>query len=194
MISKKDLNQGYTSYIKDNTESKLETPPDLNTDKKVKKIIYPKGYFSILFITLLTIGVFLLSYFLWMDKVTNPKDEFEQAIYKNMTTAKVVVNSISIALAVGFFLNLLWLISRQLVFTKSKYSSKKMMEVMTFKNMRRKRNLTINSLAVNNITSYYDYEKYCEMKKLTTRLTFWISFITYTILFVISIILTFTIV
>lgn len=60
----KDINQGYQKYSKD-YESKLkligensEESVDDKKTKKMKQIRYPHGYFSVFFITLITVAVF----------------------------------------------------------------------------------------------------------------------------------------
>lgn len=191
MISKKDLNQGYKKYSND-SESKLNTTEKIN-NQKAEKVRYPHGYFTVLFISLITIGVFLLNYFLnWITvDVVASEDSQEVIGQETINVQRSVTYCLAVAFTVGFLLNVVWLISRQLFSLKIKYTSRKMMEILTFKNQRRKRNLTFSTLAVNNINSFYDYQKFCEMKKLTTSLVFWISFIIYTICFIVTTIISF---
>lgn len=180
----KDINQGYQKYSKD-YESKLkligeksEESVDGKKTKKVKQIRYPHGYFSVFFITLITVAVFLLYYFFHKADYSNP----------DYTVEKNVVYSLSVAFAIGFFLNLVWLFSRRITSLKFRYTSRKMMEIFTFKDQRKKKNLAFSSLAVNNINNFSDYQKFCEMKKLTTAFIFWISFGIYTVAFIATII------
>lgn len=191
MVSKKDLNQGYKKYSND-SESKLNTVEEIN-NQKVKKVRYPHGYFTVLFISLITIGVFLLNYFLNWITVDVVASEGSQEVIgqETINVQRSVAYCLAVAFTVGFLLNVVWLISRQLFSLKIKYTSRKMMEILTFKNQRRKRNLTFSTLAVNNINSFYDYQKFCEMKKLTTSLVFWISFTIYTICFIVATIISF---
>ncbi|MDE5553285.1 MAG: hypothetical protein K2I67_01945 [Malacoplasma sp.] len=191
MISKKDLNQGYKKYSND-SESKLNTTEKIN-NQKVKEVRYPHGYFTVLFISLITIGVFLLNYFLnWITVDVVASQGSQEVIgQETINVQRSVTYCLAVAFTVGFLLNVVWLISRQLFSLKIKYTSRKMMEILTFKNQRKKRNLTFSTLAVNNINSFYDYQKFCEMKKLTTSLVFWISFTIYTICFIVTTIISF---
>ncbi len=171
-INKKMI-QGHNKYINNesNNESKLKSDTfSNNTNKSLK---YSKGIFGFIFIFVLCIAGFLFTYFYGK---------------------KSLLDSFSVSSAIGFFSSLIWLTSRQSFSLKIKYSSRKFWDYMTFKEKRKEKNLVINSLAINNINSFDEYEEYVMREKKNSTITFYFSFVFYSLYFLICIILSFTIV
>ena len=176
------INQGYVKYGKDNKESLLtsNSPEILKQAEKTTKVKYPKGYLTVGFITTVTIAAFLVCYFYDRD-------------YENPEINMPWSDCLSVAFGIGFFLNLLWLVWRQHFGLKSKFAGRQMLDVITFRQFREKRDWVIRSYAWNNVKTFADYQEYLVNKKKHTTKVFYISLSSYTVLFFISIILSFTV-
>lgn len=187
-----NFNKGYSKYTKESVVSKLtlEDSNENNINKENKKINkYPKGYLYVFFISIITITIFLLCFLIKRPVDVEPNGDDIKIVYGNMSWS----NSLSIAFGVGFFLNIMWLISRQLLSLRSKFTGKKMWDYFTFKPIRERRNFVIRSWAINDVKNFSEYEQYCLIKKKTTAKVFYISISIYTILFIVSIILSVTV-
>lgn len=176
----KSINEGYVKYNKNNNKSSLNSY-SLDIVAKAEKIEKnkkkePKGYLSLGFIIVVTIAVFLFCFF-----VNNENQSL-------MPWTDCLV----IAFAIGFFLNLFWFVWRQQFGLKSKFAARQMLDIVTYRDFREKRNWILKT-PWNDIKTFSDYQEYVITKKRTTAKVFYISISSYTILFIISIIISLTV-
>ncbi|MDE7075536.1 MAG: hypothetical protein K2O21_02785 [Malacoplasma sp.] len=177
----KSINEGYVKYNKDNSKSSLNTysseiiaqAEKIEKDKKAKQ---PKGYLSLGFIIFVTILVFLFCFF-----VNNENQSM-------MPWSDCLL----VAFAIGFFLNLFWLVWRQQFGLKSKFAARQMLDIVTYRDFREKKNWVLKT-PWNDIKTFNDYQEYSATKKKSTTKIFYISLTSYTVLFIISIIISLTV-
>lgn len=187
-----NFNQGYSKYTKEAIDSSLtlnNSENEINTkNKKINR--YPKGYLYVFFISIITVATFLICFLIKRPIGLDESNQQESVfIYGHMKWN----DALSIAFAVGFFLNVMWLISRQMLSLRIRFTSKKMFEYFTFKQFRERKNLVVRSWASNDVKNFDEYIEYCTIKKKTTALMFYISFSIFTLLFIVSIILAVTV-
>ncbi|MDE6562649.1 MAG: hypothetical protein K2J98_00025 [Malacoplasma sp.] len=176
----KNINEGYVKYNKDNNKSSLNSysseivaqAEKLEKDKKKE----PKGYLSLGFIIIVTIVVFLFCFF-----VNNENQSF-------MPWTDCLV----IAFGVGFFLNLFWFVWRQQFGLKTKFAARQMLDIVTYRDFREKKNWVLKT-PWNDIKTFADYQEYSSTKKRKTAKIFYISISSFTVFFIISIIISLTV-
>lgn len=183
--------QGYFKYDKNSknfeTNFKLDQK---DTNHKNKNLKYSNGIFSFIFIVILIITVTLIMYYIGFDyfKFIN------KAKKQNLIKSNHLNNSLLSGSAIGFFCSLIWFIQRRLLGLKIKYSLRKFINYLNFKEKRKTKNLLNLNLAINNINSFEDYENYVKTKKDKTKIMFFVAILFNTFYFIICIILNLTVV
>lgn len=165
--SKSSIKQGFTNYSSDKkqNESKLFSKEKFELD--ISDYKYPKGITSLIFILLVAVASFLFAF---------------------LFGKKHIVDALTISSGISFFCCLIWWLARN-SFSRTQYNSKKFFEFLTFKEKRKNKDMVNHSLAVNNIESFEDYQKYCKIKNRNSKIIFLGTFILFTLFFIIMIIL-----
>lgn len=189
------LSTGYVNYSKSKKsaifteDNELPNSQDLKNDKP-KKLRYPKGYASVVLITLITIAIFLLCFLI---KKNYPITRWETSNGDvKLSYYLSLQNSLTVAFSVAVLLHFMWLISRQNFSLKSKFTGRQFLDILTVKNFREKKNFVIKFSPIGSIKNFSEYQEYCWIKKKTTALVFYISSISYIVIFAIVLIITFT--
>lgn len=169
----KSISTGYVNYQGENcqNEKKSQLSSNKTFETKIDNFKYSKGIFGFIFIFLISLAAFLFAY---------------------LYGKKWIIDALTIGSAFGFFASITWFVIRQSFGLKMKYSTRKFLNYLSFKTKRQEKGLLNLSLAVNNINSFEDYEKYVLIQKKNSTITFYFTIAFFTLLFILFIILSLT--
>ncbi|MDC4163432.1 DUF3899 domain-containing protein [Mycoplasma bradburyae] len=182
MGKSKPLKTGYSNYS--NSYINKLNKNDL-TDQKINNTInqnnlkYSKGWFGFCFCLIVVIVVLFVLLFVNRGFGVSKKTQ--------------ILDAVTISSGIGFLFHAIGFINRQNIFMMLKFKFKKLGIFLSLKKQREKKDfLYDHDNASNYIKTYEDYLTYAKEKNKASFKVFYITFLIYGILFLISIILSFS--
>ncbi|QZX48945.1 hypothetical protein [Mycoplasma sp. E35C] len=182
MAKSNPLKTGYNHYSKSYLDKLNKN--DLTDDKNINKINqqelkYSKGWINFCFCLIIVIIALFLGIFIQRPNIITKKTQ--------------ILDAVDISTGIGFFYHFIGFVHRQSIFMMLKYKMRKLWLWLSMRKLREKRNFLYDpDNAENYIKSYEDYLTYSKNKNQATFKVFYISFLVYGILFLIAIIVTFS--